>query len=232
MNFIRKVFENKTDEDVHRQFKRFSKGTFNDRAIAEINVGNNIKIKTSFEYTNWFVSYLLNTAKEKIKVSGGIISTKDLKNLKLGIVGIKQFAGVKTYLVDGEIESEELKQALNNFPDALFCLSFSTEHGSLKVKVKSPKSAKPGKGGEEAKANYCVFTTKDKGILKEFAFDVGGNFKRFRVSHDFVIEQLVVPDEYKNDLEKARIYAKRAGKIVRKLNVDGNKSVKGKDFEA
>ena len=84
----------------------------------------------------------------------------------------------------------------------------------------------------DAKANYCAFSTNYRDILKEFAFDFNLDFKKFRASHDFVIEQLVVPEEYKNDFENARVYARRKGKIIRKITADGREIVKERDFEA
>ena len=48
MNFIKKLFEHKMDDSVHRQFKRFSKGTFENRALIDITLGSQTKIKTSF----------------------------------------------------------------------------------------------------------------------------------------------------------------------------------------
>ncbi len=234
MNFIKKIFENKIDEDVHRQFKRFSKGTFENRAVVEMNAGKDVKIKTSFEFTIDFVKYLANTIKGKTHVTGGIITTKDIRNgLGFEIANIKQFAGVKTYQIDTDISREDLLKVMGEFPDAVYCLSFSTEYGILKTKVKSPKAAKPGKNDEEgAKANYCSFTTKDLNFKKELAFDVKEDFKKFRAEHTFIIEELVVPKEYQNDFEKARIYSKRKGKIIRKLYVDGKIITKEINFEA
>jgi len=45
MNFIKKIFENQIDSNVHKQFVRYGKGTFQDRALVELNVSKNIKIK-------------------------------------------------------------------------------------------------------------------------------------------------------------------------------------------
>src|SRR3989344_75736 len=46
MNFIKKLFENKIDETVHLQFERYSRGTFEDRALVEINKSKNqVKIE-------------------------------------------------------------------------------------------------------------------------------------------------------------------------------------------
>jgi len=234
MNFIKNIFENKIDEEVHRQFKRFSKGNFENRAVVEMSVGKDVKVKTSFEFANELAAYLAGTIKDKVQVNGGIITTKDItQGLGFEIANTKQFAGVKTYEIDTMVGKEDLLKVMKNFPDAVFCLTFSTEYGSMKTKVKAPKASKPGKGdSEDVKADYCTFVTKDLNFKKEFAFDVKEDFKKFRAVHNFIITDLVVPKEYQNDFEKARIYAKRKGKIIRRLDVDGKQSVKEMSFEA
>lgn len=222
MNFIKDIFENKIDSNVHKQFVRYGKGTFQDRALVELSVSKNIKIKTSFEYANELVKLLANTINDKVHVTGGVITTKVIDDFTFE--NIKQFAGVKTYQVDANLSKEEILNLMDK-NDALYCLSFSTEHGTLKIKVKTPKSAKPGKEkGDEAKANYCTFTSNDLNLKKEFAFDMKGDFKKFKASHTFIINELIVPKELENDFARARVEAKRKGKIVRITDVDGKKN--------
>ncbi len=232
MNFIRAIFENSANEEIHRQFRRFGKGIFENRAAVEINAGKQIKVKTTFEYANWFAGFLANTINNGCHVTGGIITTKDLRGSSIEFVNIKQFAGVKTYMIDCEVKKEDLLGLIKNCPDAVFCLSFSTDYGALKTKVKSPKSAKPGKEDGKIKVDYCTFTTKDIAFLKEFAFDVDAKFKSFSARHDFIINGILIPEEYSNNPEMARAYARRKGKIIRKINVDGREIVKEREFEA
>jgi len=102
MNFIKKLFENKTDESVHRQFERYSKGTFEDRALVEIDKRkNNLKIKTSFEFANEFVLFLASKIKDTAHVSGVIITNnKELKDkVKFEIADVTQFAGIKKFQI-------------------------------------------------------------------------------------------------------------------------------------
>ena len=49
-------------------------------------------------------------------------------------------------------------------------------------------------------------------------------------SHIFVIDELVVSKELEDDYAKARIEAKRKGKIIRGLTIDGEKKVIEKDI--
>src|SRR3989338_6130226 len=222
MNFIKKLFENKTDESVHRQFERYSKGTFEDRALVEIDKRkNNLKIKTSFEFANEFVLFLASKIKDTAHVSGVIITNnKELKDkVKFEIADVTQFAGIKKFQIATDISKDDLLDAMNKFPNALFLLTFNTEYGSLTTKQKSPKSAKAG-ADKEAKADFCTFNTEDK------------NFYKAKVKHTFIIEELVVPKEYANDPALARVKAKRKGKIKRFVEVDGNSYEQEIKFEA
>lgn len=230
MNFIKKIFENKTDNLVHKNFKRFSKGVYENRALVEVDKGkNSVKVKTSFEFAEDFIRFLGNTINDKVKVTGGIITTKDIRS-ELGFeVEIKQFAGVKTFLIDNEMSKDELFNLFNKFPDALFLLSFSTEYGSFKCKVKSPKAAKPGKDNE-IKANFCTFITNNMDFFKEFAFDIENNFKKLMIKHIFIINELVVDEKDKNDPSLARVNAKRKGIIERFIDIDGQQLKKEINF--
>lgn len=233
MNFIKKIFEGKIDEEVHNQFKRFSKGEFDKRALVDISVSKQVKVKTTFEFVNWLARKLVESLSENVKMSGGIITTQDItSDIKFEISGKKNYMGVKTFLFNTDVSKDDIISLMDKYPDAVFCLTFACDYGKIKTKVKSPKSGKPAKKTEEKpKADYCTFTTKDLNFAKEFVFDVGG-FKKCFIEHVFVIEELVVPDEYKNDFKLARIHARRKGKLIRKMNVDGKEIVKEAKFEA
>ena len=77
MNFIKKIFENKIDDLVHKQFTRFSKWQF-ERAVITIKKSKNLTLKTSYEFSNDFVDLIAQNTKEKLQVTGKIISLKDL----------------------------------------------------------------------------------------------------------------------------------------------------------
>jgi len=231
MNFIKKIFEGKTDNLVHKQFKRFGKGTYENRAVVEIKKSkNSVKIKTSFEFAEDFARFLANTIKEKTKVSGGIITKKDIRGELDFEVQMKQFAGVKTFLLDNEIGKDSLNNIFSKFSDALFLLSFSTDYGILKVKVKNPKAAKPGKD-KEVKADFCTFITNDINFVREFAFDVNENFSELKLNHTFIINELIVNDKDRDNPAMARENAARKGKIKRIMDIDGKITEKEINFE-
>lgn len=228
MNFIRKIFEKKVDDDVHLQFQRFSKGIFENRALVEITkTTKEVKIKTSYEFVRDLVDYLIDGNVKNL--SGLIICTTDLRKLGFEFPEVKQFMGVKKFDVVN-LTKDDVMSLMKKLPDALFLLSFETEKGSIKTKQKAPKSGK--NADKEQKADFCALTTNDLGILYEFAFDFDKNFKKAIIKHTFVINEIIIPEECKNDFEKARKFAKRKGKIIRHMNLDGKLSEKETNFEA
>src|SRR3989344_6582313 len=229
MNFIKKIYEKRVDEDCRLQFRRFSKGEFTNRALVNITKGKNLKIKTSFEYANELVKFLASTIEGKIKVTGGIIT---MQNIEFPFeVQKKQFAGVKTYLIDNEFTKDQLLGIKNKYNEILYLLSFKTNFGELKTKVKAPKAGKPGKDEEQPKADFCVFITEKLDFAKEFAFDVSIDFKKLFIKHTFFVKDIIVPKEYENDFLKARLYSKRKGKILRIIDIDGRTEEREFDFE-
>ncbi len=234
MNFIKKIFENKIDEKVHNQFIKFGRGTFENKALIDISVtAKAIKIKTSPEFTNELVELLGNSIEDKTHVKGIIFATKDLSpESPIEFKEIKSAMGIKKHIVDAELTKEQILELCEKFPLNSLSLSFSTDYGTLKVKEKAPKSAKPGKGDSQPKADYCVFTTSDKDLLNDFAFDIDKPFKKAFIKHTYIIDELIIPEEYKNDFAQARIHSKRKGKVIREIEVDGENIKKEVNFEA
>ena len=234
MNFIKKIFENKIDEKAHNQFTKFGPGTFENRAILDINITTKaIKIKTSSEFTNELVELLAHTIKEKVLVKGIIFASKNLtEESSIEFKEIKNAMGVKKHIVNSELTKEQILDLCEKFPYNPISFSFETEYGTLKIKEKAPKAPKAGKEDEKPKADYCVLTTKDKEILKDYAFDIQKPFKKVFIQHTIIVEEIIVPEEYKNDFAKARIMAKRKGKIIRIMTVDEKESQKEIDFTA
>lgn len=230
MNFIKKMCEGKYDQDVQQQMKRFSRGEFNNKAIVEIKNSKKVKVKTTFEYANWFVKFLAEKGSGNYNIQGGILSTTDLRDeLGVEVASYKQFMGVKTMGINAELPKEKVLDLLNNYPDAMMLFTFENEYGKLKIKVKAPKSGKE-KGDKEPKADYCVFITEDKEFLDEFAFDFSKEFKDAKIKHVFNIDNIEIPEEFKNDPKMARLKAIRHGKLIREIELDGKKEIKEYKF--
>lgn len=227
MNFIKKILDKKVDNNTHLQFQKFSKGEFRNKALIEAkNSGGKCTIKTSSEFANEMIRIAAEKlGGEKAKVTGAMISTSDLTG-KIDFKDKKQFQGVKKYLLDKEMSGNEIISMLNEFPKTFFALSFSAEKDNtqLKIKPKAPKSAKPGKGGDSPKADFCVLKTTDPKIGESFVFEKP-SFKSVEINHVFLIDSIVIPDELSgsNDFARIREESRRKGRILRKAVIDGER---------
>ena len=237
MNFITKIFQGKSDSIIHLQFQKFGRGEFRDRAlISAKRVKNSIIISTTADFANELV-YLCakKLGKNKTKITGAIVSTSDLKNY-LEIKDIKQFQGVKRYLIEKEMSGEEILSLIERFPKAFFALSFNIPGNStsLKIKPKAPKSAKPStKEDKKTKADFCKITTEDLSFAEDFVFEKP-SFKKAEISHTYIIKEIEIPDSLKNsdDFLKIREESKRKGEILRIAEVDGERMEKRVNFSA
>jgi|TARA_Y100000310_G_scaffold314465_1_gene363844 hypothetical protein len=242
MNFIKKAIDGQSDPSVHLQFQKFSKGEFRNKGLieAKAQAGGKYTIKTSAEFANDLVRYVAEKlGSEKTKVTGAIVSTTNLKEIPeynhlLAHAEVKQFQGVRRFLIDVELTGEEIIKIVNAFPKTFFALTFSHGDNALKIKPKAPKSAKPGKEKEDGpKADFCSLKTKDKSIVESFIFEKP-DFKEAKINHTIFVERMVIPDGLKEekDFAKIREESKRAGRILRKSKIDDQESEKEYDFEA
>lgn len=235
MNFIKKVFEGEIDSSVHLQFQKFSKGEFRDRAIIHAKKsGNKYTINTTAEFANELVKVLATKLGEsQTNVKGAIVSTNDLTG-ELDFKDKKQFQGVKRYLIEKEMSGTEILNLLDRFPKTFFALSFTVGEDVLKIKPKAPKSGKPSSKRDDApKPDFCILKTTDPEFTKSFVFE-GTDFKKAEITHTFLINQLVIPEELKdsNNFAKIREECKRQGKILRKAIIDDKEIISEKDFVA
>lgn len=235
MNFVKKVKDKNFDESVHLQFQKFSKGKFKNRSIIKAKFsGGKYTINTSAEFANELVGDLAEKLGDnKTLVTGSIIGTNDLKGV-LEFKKISQFQGVKNYSIEKEMSGHEIIDLMNKFPKNFFALSFSAGEDVLKIKPKAPKSGKPGSKGEEApKPDFCKLITKDRKLAESFIFE-NPEFKDASVVHDFLIDSIEIPDELKNseDFALIREKSKRVGKILRKTEIDGQKTENELEFRA
>ncbi len=235
MNFISKIRKKEFDELVHIQFQKFSKGEFTNRALISVKkTKDKITISTTAEFANDLVKTIAQKAgSDSIEVSGAIVSTSDLKN-DIEYKEIKQFQGVKRYLLDMKMTGNGLVKLLDEFPKAFFALSFKHGTDELKIKPKAPKSGKPSPKGEApSKPDFCKLITFDNRIGEEFVFEKS-DFKKADINHTFVIEDIIIPAELKktNDFARMREESLRKGKIIRNAIIDEKSMNSTLEFEA
>lgn len=236
---IKKIFEGVSDEEVHSDFVKFSRGFFRDKYVIEVKrQAKKWAIKTSPEFVNFLVERCLKKLPEdsKFPIKGVIVSTSDLSDeADFDVKKVSNFQGVKKMQIDTDVLPEDILKVMENYPRVFFALSFKGEDFDLKVKAKAPKSGKPGKeDGEGPKADFCSLKTNDEDLVKVLLFDLDlSSIKNVSVSHDIEIDNIVYPKDVVN-LKPAEIreMAKRGGKVIRKINVDGRKKESEKEFVA
>ena len=223
MNFIKKIFIGNVDDLVHKQFVRCGKGEF-ERAYIKIDKQkNSFKIKTSFEFSNDLVELAANNIK-KADVSGVIISNDDFeKELKFDIKSYKKkgklyIAEIKTILT-----RDQLKKLYEKFKNDYLFLTIKSDNINISCTTSLPK---PGK---ELKDNFCKAILPIN-LLDEFTFDIKKDFSKLSIKHIYKITHLEIPKQYERDFTKARIYAKRKGKIIREIEIDGEKQIIEKEL--
>ncbi len=231
-SFIKKIFDAKgtkeCDNIVHVVFQKFSRGEFHNKAVALYSHSKDkYSISTTYEYSNDMARMMAELlGHNKTKVTGVIVSTRDLKS-ELKYTSIKQFAGVKQYILDGEMSGTEIIELLNKLPTAFFALSMKVGNSEIKIKPKAPISGKPSTKTDAApKADFCKFYTTDKKLMEAFVFDgeVLDAVKKAEITHTFSITDIILP-KGETDPQKMRENAKRKGKIIRQIKID-DKAVK------
>jgi hypothetical protein len=236
--FIKKIFEGEKDDWIHVQFQKFSRGEFKNRAMIRVkNSNGKLTIDTTSEYARELVkSFGEKLGNGKTQVTGALVSALDLQGFKYE--DKKMAMGVRKYLINREMTGKEIVEMCDKLNKVFFGLSFNVGEEELKIKDKSPKSAKGAssskKEDEDLKIDFCRIKTNDKSILEKLVFEKEAQgAKRIEVKHDFIITDIVIPNELKNEKDFAIVREKalRKGKIIRYADIDGKVIKKEIDFE-
>ena len=228
---MKRIFSGNGDNDIHNEFIKFSRGVFENRYLIE---GKKQKdkwnIKTGNEFANFLVRKCLEKINGEINIGGIIVYTGSLGDSKIPIEKMKQFMGIKQYVIHTTAKAPDIIELMNKYPKAFYALSFKFDDSELKIKAKVPKSAKPSnKGEKEVKADFCSLKTSDKSIIDDLFFDFP-NFNEIKVRHILQITEVIIPKSI-DDPVKMRELSKRKGKIIRETNVDGRIEKKETEFE-
>lgn len=219
--FLKKVFENKGNEDSHRYFIRFGRGNYNRRFLLSFNKSKKIKIKASFELANDLVNFVNEIA--DVKFNGKIMTTKRIEGSS-GINSRRETGGVPKKKGSSFVY-EDKDMSLKDYPNAYcYLLDAETEGVKLKIKKALPK---PGKDAEKIDDAFCVLELDlkywDK-VKDLFFWDVPDG-KKCTIEHNLIFEDIEIPKNEKDPV-KMRENAVRIGKIIRRIDIDGNKSEK------
>jgi len=241
--FIKKIFNAKGElvkEDlVHNQFTKFSRGEFSDKAMLKMkNANGRYSLDSTSEYARELVMIMAEKlGSSKTMVTGAFISALDIQGIKYEEK--KMAMGVRKYMINREMTGREISEMLAITPKAFPALSFNVGDNELAIKPKSPKSAKGASSSKkedaDAKIDFCKLKTSDKSLVEGFFIDAQElSAKKIEIKHNFIITDIVIPQELKSEKDSAKIreQAQRKGRIIRKIDVDGVKSQKETSFLA
>ena len=212
---MKKVVEKNTSEEEKKYFLRFGKGNYERRFLISFNKGKRIKIKGSFEWASDFVKFIKG---EKDVVFSGKVFMKE----KIPGRDSKKKGSSFVY----EINEEKLDEFENAY---FYLLNVKDEDIILKVKKSLPK---PGKDAEKIDDKFCSLDLDLKyweAVKKTFFWDVGEG-KKCTIEHTLEITDIEMPTDV-SDPSKIRELAKRKGKIIRKIDLDGKEIAKEYDLE-
>lgn len=235
MHFLKQIFlGEKSPSEAHEKFVRYGKGEFEGSSIKIKKYGDSLKIKGSINYVNIIGEILLKNTKE-VTCSGKIYSKDNpkpiLEEKEIEIKKEKKKKEVSSLQLNkGNYPSQKLLsvyEELDGGGDYLL-LNLKSPDGHLKSKNTLPKPGKVDKKFFSASLPSSALTE----LEDEVAFDLEEDFKKLEISHLYHIEGFEIPEEYKGDYEKARIHAKRKGKIERNLKIDGEERKVEKEFKA
>ena len=217
MLFVKKIFEGKEDDIVHRKFVRFSVGEF-ERGLMSLRKGKDIKIKCSYDFVDDLFGLIAENCKGKVNVKGKIIASFDFGD---DFEFVRYIKGKKfTGEVDFEVDCDKMKEIYEKFKLSFILLSVDCDGFKLKCKTSLPK---PGKA-LDLKFCSAVFP---KELVNEFVWE--GDFKKAEIKHRVIVDEIVVPEGV-SDFAEARKLSKRKGNVIRELVLDGKEIVKGKEF--
>ncbi len=224
MNYVKKIFENKTDEAVHQRLVRYGRGEYEGSSM-EITKGKNLKIKASFDFSNDLFGMIAENIKKEAEVKGSITAGRDFeKELSFEVINYKKKKGAFTAEIDTTLKPEQMREIYEKFKNNFILLNVKSEEFSLAVGKSLPKP------GGKVKENFCKATMPLE-LLGEFVWEEK-NFRKAVIKHVFIINDLIVPKECENDYAKARMMAKRKGNVKRIVEVDGKVVEKEAGFEA
>jgi len=227
MNFVKQIFEGKANDSIHHKFVRYGKGEY-ERLLFEVTkTKKNLKVKSSFDFANDFVKIISENIKENMEVKGKIIVNRDfekeLEEMGIEVSDFKKRGKLYTAELNTTLTPEKLKEIYSKYNENFLLLNIKSKDFILKTKGALPKP-----GGKIAD-NFCS-ATLPLDFVDEFAWDVK-DFTKLKIKHILNITEIVIPEEFKNDPAKARIEAKRKGKIIRFLDIDEKEEQKEVDFE-
>ncbi|MBS7248652.1 MAG: hypothetical protein QXN15_08630 [Candidatus Jordarchaeales archaeon] len=233
LHWLARLVKGVSDEGLHRRFVKYSVGVFDGPRLEVTVKGKNMTLKGDFGYEDlisWFALSLMSED-EECAVSGVVLG-KPCAELLKDYGGKPEVKGDSYKVkVNFSFRAGELRRIYERYSDeCTFLLSIKTARG-WNVKCRTKLDWTVNVRGEEEGVRFCVgkivVEREALGRLLEQAIPdfislVPQGFKNMLITNEFVVEELVAPENREGlTARELRLMSKRRGKVKRTLNVDG-----------
>ncbi len=223
-NFIKDIVEGRIDDWTHRKFVRYSLGEFEKEQFIIKVSGSGVQIKAGYEYLDSIFKLMADLVDSDVSLNGVIQTTKDIFG-ELKEIGIEpEKVTGKKYTINSTITKDQFKKLVEKLSNYYLLLNLKSGDYSVSSKKSLPK---PGNLGE--KFLTAKFPVKDLKTVKDtYLFDANADkFKEAVIKHRYIIDSIDVDEKLvKSDPEKSRLEAKRVGRIIREITIDGKAETK------
>lgn len=207
---------------THKFFTRFGRGRFEKEVCNVRTTKKEVKFDAGYEYSSFLIDFACKHIEGMCNVDGKFVSLNDSTDLFSKYPELELTKNNKAMTkveFKGDIESSKLKEfAEVALMSGILLMNFQTDKLKLKMKKSIPK---PGK----LQAKFCALSMSPdyaEDLRNEFFPDSPETFKKGTVQHTYLIEEIDIPEEYKNDFALAKQHAIRIGTIERTTDFDGN----------
>lgn len=233
MHWLARLVNGVSDEGLHRRFVKYSVGVFDGPRLEVAVKGGNVSLRGDLGYEDLIGWFALSLADDEEECSvSGVVLGKPCAELLKGYGGKLEVKGDSYKLkVNFSSKAGELRKIYEMYSDeCTLLLSIKARGWSVKCKTRLDWTASV-RGEDDGGINFCVGKIKAGGdalrrLLEQATPDfvnlLPQNFRSLLVVNEFVVEELVTPENRDElTMRELRLVSKRRGKVRRTVNVDG-----------
>ncbi len=259
MSWLAKIVTGEPDEYTHARLVKYGIGTHpGPRASIKLSKPR-IAFKADLDMEKVFIkTYLEGVPEGSQKVKGTVVTYEDNRNttdrLTMPVVWkVSKGKGATTYKakINEVAPLGDIKQLVDlDSPTTFFLLSMNPSSGGAAWKITTKTSFPKGPAGDDDDADNDkkekdpVFTKGSfennpetlqfllKSLMPDIADRIGPKTKSIFLKHMIYIDDIEIPDDPKLSFNEKRKLAKKRGRLIRRIMIDGETIEKEYSFLA
>ncbi|MFX1494444.1 MAG: hypothetical protein ACFFBZ_09205 [Promethearchaeota archaeon] len=249
MHFLKQLIESpilsdpaKNYMNIHRHFYRYSRGFFIGPVLKISKTSAKITLKGSHEYEDLILELVtrsISKLNQDIEIKGKLVTGTDISELlsNLGLNwDLKRSTGqIKNYIteVNDIIKKESLLEIIEALRmNSYFLISFNINPNckvTTKKNIPQPSKKKVGEDDVNKRIQFSTgyinntnqnLNTVMEHTLPDLKSELSEKWKAIIISNNYKINDIELPKDIK-DSRLIRIMAKRSGKLLRSVDIDG-----------